>query len=100
MIKPVNGHLLIEPVVHDSFIATQKETYEEIGVVVELDVSLTYLWGDRQLAEVGDKVFFDSWIAAKYPKEGSTDEYFWLVKWEDVRAIEHNEEQPLPEQPL
>ncbi|MFA5937637.1 MAG: hypothetical protein WC822_07215 [Candidatus Paceibacterota bacterium] len=94
MISPVNLHVLIEPVVHDSFIATQKETYEEIGVVVDADVKIK-----GYEVQVGDKVYFDSWLAAKYPKEGSTDEYFWLVKWEDIRALEH-EKQPLPEQPL
>jgi hypothetical protein len=100
MIKPVNGHLLIEPVVHDSFIATQKETYEEIGIVVDMSPSGLEEMDKDEAPNIGDKVYFDSWLAAKYPKEGSTDEYFWLVKWEDVRAIEHNEEQPLPEQPL
>ncbi len=100
MIKPVNGHLLIEPVVHDSFIATQKETYEEIGIVVDMSPSGLEEMDKYEAPNIGDKVYFDSWLAAKYPKEGSTDEYFWLVKWEDVRAIEHNEEQPLPEQPL
>jgi len=100
MIKPVNGHLLIEPVVHDSFIATQKETYEEIGIVVDMSPSGLEEMDTYEAPNIGDKVYFDSWLAAKYPKEGSTDEYFWLVKWEDVRAIEHNEEQPLPEQPL
>lgn len=89
MIKPVNGHLLIEPLVHDSFIASQKESYEEIGVILDFypgfhdDYGLT----GKDL-KVGHKVYFDSWLAAKYPKEGA-DGYYWLVKWEDVRAIEH-----------
>lgn len=84
MIKPVNGHILIEPVKHESFVASQKETYEEVGVVVD-DVNFEL--------RKGDKVFFDSYLAAKYPT-GEGDEYFWLVKWEDVRAIEHAETIP------
>lgn len=90
MIKPVNGHLLIEPVKHESFMSTQKEVYEEVGVVVETPLvhgSETAIFGD---VKRGDKVFFDSYLAAKYPK--NEEEYFWLVKWEDVRAIEHAEE--------
>lgn len=82
MIKPVNGHLLIEPVIHDSFIASQGETYDEIGTVIAY-------WDNYTSDErrIGDKVYFDSWLAAKYPKNDK--EYYWLVKWEDVRAIEH-----------
>ena len=87
MIKPVNGHLLIEPVVHSSFIASQKDTYEEIGIVKDFDKKI------EPVFEIGDKVYFDSWLAAKYPT-GEGDKYFWLVKWEDVRAVEHVQEVP------
>ncbi len=88
MIKPVNGHLLIEPVTHSSFIASAKETYEEVGIIravaIEFPESFT--------VKVGDKVFFDSWLAAKYPKlDSEDDEFYWLVKWEDVRGIEYGE---------
>jgi co-chaperonin GroES (HSP10) len=83
MIKPVNGHLIIEPVSHEEFIASQNTTYQEIGVVVSID-EVDYI-----KAKVGDKVYFDSWLAAKYPK--TNGEFYWLVKWEDVRAIEHVE---------
>lgn len=37
--------------------------------------------------EVGDTVFFDSWLAACYPT-GEEDKVFWLVNYEDVRAIQ------------
>lgn len=89
---PVNGHLLIEPVAHEEFMASERNTYEEVGVVI---------CEPRDMPElaplVGNKVFFDSWLAAKYPKtDGKPDEFYWLVKWEDVRAIEHVE--PIPEQ--
>lgn len=83
-IKPVNGHLIIEPVKHEAFIATQNETYQEIGVVVDAPVELE---GD---VKIGDKVYFDSWLAAKFPTE-KEDEYLWLVKWEHIRAVESND---------
>lgn len=87
MIEPVNGHVLIEPLVHDSFMATAKETYEEIGVVVDVDKELE--WEDVTLPNKGDRVFFDSWLAAKYPRTDSKDgDFYWLVKWKDIRAIE------------
>ena len=82
MIIPVNGHILVEPVVFDQFMATNKETYEEVGVVVELDKDIPVT-----LIRKGDKVFFDSWMIAKYPKNDKED--YWLVKWEDVRAIQN-----------
>lgn len=86
MIKPVNGHLIIEPVVHEEFIASQNETFQEIGIVVAHDDK------DYIKAKVGDRVYFDSWLAAKYPKADSKNgEFYWLVKWDDVRAVENVE---------
>lgn len=87
MIQPINGHLQIEPLAHEGFMASQKETYEEIGVVVMLPLELEML--EPRLLSIGDKVYFDSWLAAKYPKDGATSgEFYWLVKFEDVRAVE------------
>lgn len=98
MIKPVNGHLLIEPLAHDTFIASEKETYQEIGMVIELPAEFNHqVYVDKQgraltmpVVNIGDKVYFDSWLAAKYPKNDT--EFYWLVKWDDVRAIEKNNE--------
>jgi len=84
-ITPVNTHILIEPVKHEQFMALQSETYNEIGVVVKIPSDMP-----SYLVTTGDKVYFDSWLAAKYPKEGGEpDEFCWLVKWEDVRAVEY-----------
>lgn len=70
--------------------ASQKETYEEVGIVISFDPS----WGPDfpHGIKPGDKVFFDSYLAAKYPKNDS--EYYWLVEYKDIRAIEHAEEIP------
>ena len=91
MIKPVNSHLIIEPIAHEGFMASQHDTYQEIGVVIAFAADLIEVTNlvARKPVEVGDKVYFDSWLAAKYPKEGTTtDEFYWLVKWQDVRAVE------------
>jgi co-chaperonin GroES (HSP10) len=93
MIKPVNGHLLIEPVVHDSFIATTNDKYQEIGVVVDIPLKIESIVGVKE----GDKVFFDAWLAKRYPIEGTTDKFYWLVKWEDITAVEYVEPEPLQE---
>ena len=78
--KPVNKHLLIEPLKHESFISSDQGVYEEIGIVLAIAEDLSVK------AKVGDKVFFDPWLAAKYPKNDK--EWYWLVRWEDIRGVE------------
>ncbi len=90
MIHPINKHILVEPVKHEAFMASQKGTFEEIGTVIRLPRvhgSETNMYSDIQ---VGDKVYFDSWLIARYP-DGKDGE-IWLIKSEDVRAVERNEE--------
>lgn len=87
MIKPVNGHILIEPQKQSSFVSTQQGKYDEIGVVLQVPDSLKEMFGE-ECPEVGQSVFFDSWLASKYPVEGKVGEYYWLVRFEDVRAIQ------------
>ncbi len=86
MIKPVNGHLLIEPLKQDTFMAHENGVYQEIGVIISIP-------NENYGAKQGDKVYFDSWLAAKYPT-GKGNDFYWLVKWDDVRAIEENDEVP------
>lgn len=89
--KPVNGHLLIEPLEHETFMAKDKDEYEEIGIVVDFASDLVHTFDGilTRPVSVGDKVYFDSWLVAKYPKPGGTDkESLWLVPWKDVRAVE------------
>lgn len=77
--------------------ATQVETFQELGVVLSVAGDVTLYTGDGiSPVKPGDKVYFDSWMAAKFPKEGTLNEFFWCVKWEDVRAIIHVE-QPISE---
>ena len=79
MIKPINSNILIDPLVHSTFLPSEKGTFEEIGIVLD--------GGDSQL-EKGTKVYFDGWTASKFPT-GEGDNYFWLVPFKDIRAIEH-----------
>lgn len=88
MITPVNDHLLIEPVVYEGFMLTDKEKYEEIGVVKALPRE--WLVASVRQVNVGDKVYFDAWLAAKFPSDDK-DKPYWLVKWEDIRAVEYAE---------
>jgi len=79
MIQPINGHLLIEPVKHETFVSSQRETFEEIGVVLANS--------SPDQAPVGTRVYFDAWLAAKYPN--GEDGFYWLVKYDDIRAIDN-----------
>lgn len=89
MIKPINGHVLIEPLPQESFIASDREVYQEIGVVVDYDGYIDGGMSKNSTLSPGDKVYFDSWLAAKFPKNDK--ESYWLVKYEDIRAIESHE---------
>jgi co-chaperonin GroES (HSP10) len=85
MIIPVNSHIIIEPIETDSFVATVKGQYDEIGTVVAIPGNVSDI-----PFKVGDKVYFDSWTTAKFPTSES-GKYHWLVPYSEIRAYE-----PLP----
>jgi hypothetical protein len=99
MLRPVNGHLLIEPLPQESFISSERETFQEIGTVIDYDEDFdfehelqwtgTSVVKPRPMIQKGDKVYFDSWLAAKFPKD--KDSFYWLVEWSNVRAVDHAE---------
>ena len=91
-VVPVNGHVLIEPLKQESFVVKDRDTYEEVGLVIA-KASDVPEFKDPPSGKFTVKVFFDSWLAARYPT-GNGEEYFWLVPWADVRAIEY---ESLPE---
>lgn len=111
-IIPVNNHLLIQPLKHESLLPTEKGTYEEVGIILDLSKELkaykkpvfsgsgigamSCIMEIEGKAEIGDKVFFDSWLANKFPTD-KNDEFFWLVKWDDVRAVQKNGKNPISE---
>lgn len=79
---PVNGHLLIEPIKRKSFFGDEK--YQEVGVVKAQSDEVPYDLTDCL-------VFFDSWLAGKFPKpDGADEEFYWLVRWADIKAIQGN----------
>ena len=77
-LRPINGYVLIEPVVHESFMAQAKETYDEIGVVIETS---------EPTIRNGVKVYFDSFMAKKYPNPDKADSFIWLVHKDEISAI-------------
>ncbi|MBL0320513.1 MAG: hypothetical protein IPP74_14655 [Alphaproteobacteria bacterium] len=41
MIKPLNKFVQIEPEAHEEFVTSQRSTYDEIGIVIEIDDDLS-----------------------------------------------------------
>ena len=87
---PLNNHIQIEPEKHEDFIASANTTYEEIGKVVALPAQIS-IEGRRYFStdlsvKVGDRVYFDSWMAAKYP--AGEGKFYWLVPFENIKAYE------------
>ena len=77
MSKLLNNYIQIEPIQHESFMASQRETFEEIGVVVAVDENIRDI-------PVGSKVYFDSYMAKKYPVPGENDKFHWFVHYLEV----------------
>lgn len=75
--KPLNNHLMIQPLETDTFMARERTTYDEVGLVLD---------GPEYL--MGKHVYFDSWLAKKFPVKGTTDQFVWFVKGEDLVAYE------------
>lgn len=69
---------------------SERTTYDEVGVVLDMGEQILL---EGTAPKVGDKVFFDSWLAAKFPKGGGSDEYYWLVPYDSIKAYE-----PLPKE--
>ena len=44
MEKLLNGYIKIEPVSHDSFVASAKDSYEEIGTVLAVAEGVIFHW--------------------------------------------------------
>lgn len=80
--NPLNGHVEIKPITVEAMIASARDQYEEKGVVVSLAPDLKGVE-----LNVGDTVYFDSWMAAKYPD--SKGEVFYLVPFSALRYREY-----------
>jgi hypothetical protein len=77
--KPLNNYVQIEPQVREDFIATPDSTYNEVGTVISVADGITVL-------SRGDVVYFDSWLASKYP--AGEGKFYWLVPFNEIKAYE------------
>ena len=72
----MNQYLKIEPLEHKGFVVEEKTSYEEIGKVVAV--------ADGIDIPIGARVFFDSYIAKKYPDLKKEGKYQWFVPLSEV----------------
>lgn len=77
----LNKYIKVEPLVFDEFIASQKESYEEVGIVVAKDETITNI-------PLGSKVFFDGFMAKKYPNPNEKGKFQWFVHETEIVKYE------------
>lgn len=85
--KPLNRHVEIEPLKEETFGDLPDASFEEKGKVISKADDVTML-------EIGDIVYFDAWLVAKYIRD---EKMLYLVEEQNVRAIEREQ---IPEQQL
>lgn len=78
--KPINSQIQIEPETIDEFMVSVKAKYDEIGRVVAVPEEV-------KVIKPGDRVFFDSWQASKFPKDDKGN-FFWFVPFDSIKAYE------------
>lgn len=74
---PLNNYVQIEPEKHEGFVVPLDSTYDEIGIVLKVAEGVTQV-------KPGDRVYFDSWMAAKFP--AGEGEHYWLVPYDNIKG--------------
>ena len=80
MERLLNGYIKIDPIKYDSFVMTDKESYEAVGTVLGVPEGIDI--------PVGAKVWFDSWLCKKYPVVGQEGKYEWYVNVGEIVKYE------------
>ncbi len=78
----LNRYLKIEPLESQGFVSSSKDTYEEIGKVVAKD--------DTVDIPLGAMVFFDSFMAKKYPLPENPLKFQWYIHYDEIVKYETN----------
>lgn len=86
MLKPLNRYIQIEPQQTEGFIPSNGGLYNEIGTVIAIADGVSQL-------NIGDTVYFDAWLALKYPKKDGT--FSWFVNFDNIIAHEQISAQPV-----
>lgn len=80
----INKYLRIEPLEHATFMVSEKASFEEIGTVVAKDEAITDI-------PLGALVYFDSFMAKKYPVHGDETKFQWYIHLDEVVKYEYEE---------
>ena len=90
MEKLLNKYVKISPIKFDSFVSSEKESYEAVGIVRAV--------ADGVDIPLGSKVWFDSFMAKKYPMLITHDggftkntEYLWFINYDEIVQYESPE---------
>ncbi len=79
----INGYIKIEPVEQDSFMASEKTTYEEKGRVIAVDNTEGLRWIPE-----GAIVYFDSFMVKKYPGK-EFGKFEWFIHKDEIVKYEY-----------
>lgn len=90
---PINGHIEIKVITEGGIVARQNEKYEERGIVISVDPVFSSAFEQFPI-KLGDTIYFDGWLASKYTID-DTEEFRYLVKYDDIRGIERETHEPL-----
>jgi hypothetical protein len=78
----LNGFIKIRPLEYNGFVASENKTYEMVGTVIA---------SSADDIPVNSRVWFDSFMAKKYPVPGKENEYEWFVHHDEIVKYEINE---------
>ena len=73
MPKPLNNHILIDPLPRDEFLGEGK--LEPMGTVLAIAEGITDV-------SVGDTVYFEEFLAKKFPAED--DKFLWFIPVSEI----------------
>ena len=90
-IIPINGHLIVKPVKHESLLPSEKDLFEQIGEVMSICDLSNVAGTSSEVPNIGERVYFDPWQVGKYPS-GEGDEEFWVVPFKHIKAIERKKD--------
>lgn len=80
----LNKYIKVDPVNFDSFVSSEKQSYEEIGIVLAV--------ADGVDIPIGSKVFFDGFMAKKYSDPNNQGKFQWFVQYDEIVKCEYDEE--------
>lgn len=86
----VGKFIKIKPLEYKGFVSEDK-TWEQVGeVVAKNDKKTGFLWWRKEVVPIplGSKVWFDSFMARKYPVPNTENQFEWFVPLDEIVKYE------------